>query len=241
VRSVFLGDSHLTSPPGPRHAVVLELLRNLDADRLFVVGDLVQFLIGTPGLRRSHAAAVLDRLEQLARQGVMVTYLEGNHDFGLRPILDPAIEVWTGPGEVQCDGLRVHVAHGDQVQFQDLGYALLRPTVRSRAFRWVLRLAGEGRMQAVGERGARVSADLGLGRGRSWRPQKKAYVRRLGVHGVDLVVLGHSHRLATERIGDARVVQTGACDERAQHVVVDGHQLQLWSGGQCLRSVDVLE
>ncbi len=241
MRSVFLGDAHLTSPPGPRHEVLLAFLRHLEADRLFVVGDLVQFLVGTPGLRRGHAAAVLDRLEELARAGMAVTYLEGNHDFGLRGIIDPAVELWTGPGEVELDGLRVHVAHGDQVQFRDLGYALLRPTVRSRAFRLAVRLVGEARMEALGERGAAVSADLELGRGRSWRPQKKTYVRRLGVRGVDLVVLGHSHRLLTERVADARVVQVGAFDERAQHAVLEGHLLQLWSAGACVRSVDVLD
>ncbi len=227
-RTAFVGDAHLGSTVGVRHRQLVGFLEQLEVDHLFAMGDLFEFLYGHPQLRDG-AAPVLDALDTLAAGGTSVTYLEGNHDFNMAPLLSPAVDVWKGPGEVQLGPLRVHLAHGDQVHPWDPGYAVLRRAVRTRAFGRLAERVGPRRLKRWGERSADASRELEMGRSRDWRPHKKRYVRRLTLGGVDVVVLGHSHKLIAERIGDGWVVQCGAFDERRQHALLVDRKLRLIS------------
>ena len=230
MRTLFLGDAHLRPPAGPIHDRLVAFLDAVDADRLIVMGDLFDFLVGLGRKPASYAAAVLDALGRLARRGVVVTYLEGNHDFHLRPVLDPRVEVWAGPVDLPLGELRVHLAHGDEIQRRDLGYALLRPAVRSRPAIFAGRALGTTLVHRLGHGSARTSRDLRAGRSRDWRAEKLRYARRMAGRGTDLVVLGHSHQLFTERVATTRVLQVGRFDVRDQHALLDGRRLELREG-----------
>ena len=239
MRSVFLGDAHLVAPAGEGHRRLVTFLDRLEADRLFVMGDLFDFLFGTRRAGPGHAAPVLDALHGVAGRGVPVTYLEGNHDLHLRPLLDERIELWEGPGDVQLGDLRIHLAHGDEVQRRDLGYALLRPAVRTELFAAVVTLLGPGRLMLAGQRSAQTSRDMRAGRSRNWRDEKLRYVRHHTIRGADLVVLGHSHQLFFERVGEGTVAQIGRFDVRDQHVILDGRRLQLREGDRVVMEWEV--
>ena len=211
----------------------------LDADRLFVMGDLFDFLFGVPRMDAGHAAGVISAVNRVARRGVAVTYLEGNHDFHLGPLLDEQVERWDGPGDALLSGIAVHLAHGDEIQRRDLGYALLRPAVRSAPFAALVRALGPGLLMRAGQRSAKTSREQRAGRSRNWRPEKIRYVRQEAARGSELVVLGHSHQLFYERLADITVVQVGRFDVRDQHVVLDGRHLELREGDRVVLGTEV--
>ncbi len=230
MRTVFLGDAHLLPPAGPGHDDLVAFIDALCADRLFVMGDLFDFLYGVPGMDPGPARGVLDALGRLAARDVAVTYVEGNHDFHLAPVLPAAVEPWPGPGDTDLGGVRAHVAHGDEIQRRDLGYALLRPLVRTEPVAVAMRLAGPGRLHRLGRLSARTSRGMRAGRSRNWRAEKLRYVRQQASRGRELVVLGHSHQLFFEPVGEALCVQVGRFDVRRQHVVLEGRTVQLREG-----------
>lgn len=230
MRSVFVGDAHLGHTPGPIHGRLVTFLDGIDADHLLVMGDLFDFLVGLGAEPPGHARAVLGALARAAGRGIAVAYVEGNHDFHLRPVLDPRIRVLAGPGDVELGGVRVHLAHGDEIQRRDPGYAVLRPLVRSAPVILAGRLAGTRLVHRLGRGSAETSRSLRAGRSRNWRAEKLRYVRRLAERGADLVVLGHSHQLFTEPVGPGRVLQVGRFDHRDQHAVLVDRRLQLREG-----------
>jgi len=229
-RSVFLGDAHLGHDPGPVHDRLITFLDDLVADRLFVMGDLFDFLVGLGRRVPPHAAPVLDALTRAADRGIGVAYVEGNHDFHLGPVLDPRIQVLSGPGDLALGGVDIHLAHGDEIQRNDPGYALLRPLVRSAPVIGLGRLLGTGLVHRLGRGSAETSRTMRAGRSRNWRDEKLRYVRRRVERGCDLVVLGHSHQLFCEPVGPGWVLQVGRFDYRSQHAVLDGRRLQLREG-----------
>ena len=234
MRTVLLGDAHLTPSKTGAHDRVVRFLERVEADRLFVMGDLFDFLIGQADRPTEHTTSVIGALHDVARRGVHVTYLEGNHDFHLAPLLGTGIEVWTGPGDAQLGPLRVHLAHGDEIQRRDLGYALLRPTIRTDAFAAAVRVIGPRAVHYLGRQSAQTSRNMRAGRSRNWRPEKLRYARRQVSRGADLVVLGHSHQLFHEPVGEGWVVQVGRFDLRDQHVVIEGTRLQLKEGDRVM-------
>jgi len=239
VRSVFLGDAHLGRRPGPAHQRLLAFLDRVDGDHLFVMGDLFDFLVGLGGAAPVHARPVLAALARAADRALEVTYVEGNHDFHLRPVLDERIRVLSGPGDVELGDLRVHLAHGDEIQRKDPGYALLRPMVRSAPVIAAGRLVGTGLVHRLGAGSAHTSRSMRAGRSRNWRDEKLRYVRRRAERGTDLVVLGHSHQLFTEPVGPARVLQIGRFDHRDQHAVLLDRRLQLREGDRVVLERDL--
>jgi UDP-2,3-diacylglucosamine hydrolase len=234
MRTVLLGDAHLTPAKPEVHRRVVRFLRHLEADRLFILGDLFDFLVGLADTPRGDNAEVLDALLSVARRGVRVTYLEGNHDFHLAPLLAPDVEIWPGPGDARLGPLEVHLAHGDEIQRRDLGYALLRPAIRTDLFAAAVKLVGPHVVHTLGRRTAQTSRDLRAGRSRDWRAEKLRYVKRQVSRGADLVVLGHSHQLFHEPVGEGWVAQVGRFDRRDQHVVIEGRRLQLREGDRVM-------
>ena len=75
---------------------------------------------------------VLSRLEQLARSGIPITYLGGNHDFWIGDFLEKeiGIRVHQEPIEVDLQGRRAFLAHGDGLARGDRGYKILKRVLR---------------------------------------------------------------------------------------------------------------
>jgi UDP-2,3-diacylglucosamine pyrophosphatase LpxH len=123
-RAIFVSDVHLGAP-GVQAGRFLEFLKMVSCDRLYLIGDIVDFW---QMRRRFHweplHGAVLGELLLLSKRGIQVTYVPGNHDWFMRAY--PALEV--GGVEVvreaiheAADGRRFLVVHGDE--FDDAGRA----------------------------------------------------------------------------------------------------------------------
>jgi UDP-2,3-diacylglucosamine pyrophosphatase LpxH len=117
-RTVFLSDIHLGSPDC-RADQLLDLLREVDAERWFLVGDIFDFW----AMKRqwywpqSHND-VVQKLLRKARKGAQVVYVPGNHDDANRAFAGHrlgGITVRRQAIHTTADGRRVLVLHGDEL------------------------------------------------------------------------------------------------------------------------------
>lgn len=116
-RTVWISDVHL----GTRNCqaeLLLRFLKGLRTDKLYLVGDIVDFWEFTrSGIYwPSSHNKVVRRVLKMARQGTRVVFIPGNHDENLREYLPIRL------GEIECvrdavhetaDGRRIWVLHGD--------------------------------------------------------------------------------------------------------------------------------
>lgn len=173
--------------------------------RLILLGDLFEFLFG---FRKRSAEEhpfplktyrpVLEALQGLDREGIQITYVEGNHDFFLEPLfrerLKMGVEVIPVWKEERIGGRRAYLAHGDLANPNLIGYRIYRRMIKNRLT--------YGLIEAVGpECSSRVARWLGE---RSFRknhasfpltppPEFRRFARQKFSEGFDLVILGHSH------------------------------------------------
>jgi UDP-2,3-diacylglucosamine pyrophosphatase LpxH len=116
VRTVWISDLHLGTP-GCQAAALLDFLRHVECDTLFLVGDIVDGW----QLKRSWYWPqahndVVQKLLRKARKGTRVIYVPGNHDEFARRYLAhefggiEVVEEWL---HVTADGRRLWVTHGD--------------------------------------------------------------------------------------------------------------------------------
>lgn len=116
LRTVWISDIHLGTP-GCQAAALLDFLRSVECDTLFLVGDIVDGW----QLRRSwywpqSHNDVIQKLLRKARKGTRVVFIPGNHDefaraFALHEF--GGIEVLDDCMHMTADGRRLWVTHGD--------------------------------------------------------------------------------------------------------------------------------
>ena len=116
VRTVWISDLHLGTP-GCQARALLDFLRTVECDTLFLVGDIIDGW----QLRRSWYWPqthndVVQKLLRKARKGTRVIFIPGNHDEFARKYLDHefgGIEVAEEWIHTTADGKRLWVTHGD--------------------------------------------------------------------------------------------------------------------------------
>jgi UDP-2,3-diacylglucosamine pyrophosphatase LpxH len=116
VRTVFISDIHLGTP-GCQAAALLDFLREVECDTLYLVGDIIDGW----QLRRSWYWPqahndVVQKLLRKARKGTRVVFVPGNHDeFARRYVTHKfgGVDVVDEAMHTTADGRRLWVTHGD--------------------------------------------------------------------------------------------------------------------------------
>ena len=193
----LLGDAHLREGDPEVEAFVAFLDRLPGrTSMLAILGDLFAAWIGRADLVRPHHERVVEGLRRLAGRGVRILYVEGNHDFFLAHLYPegPFEAIATEALEVEWDGRRLHLAHGDLMNRHDRQYRAWRLLSKSRPFFAAFNLL---------PRATRLRIVDGLERGmattnmefRGGFPVSEclAYARPRIRAGTDAIVFGHFH------------------------------------------------
>jgi UDP-2,3-diacylglucosamine hydrolase len=212
-KPVYLsGDVHLGAISRERERSFVRWLEHVGAhaERLVLNGDLFDFWFEYSSVvPRGHTRA-LGALAALVDAGLPVVLMGGNHDWWGGSFLEEEIGVTflRDPTVMELAGRRVFLAHGDGLGRGDLGYRMLRLTLRGRLTRWVFGWIHPD----VGARVARAVSKT-EGRGDGSDPDEKARARALESWGVakleaepaiDLVIVGHTHIPVITEVGTGR-------------------------------------
>ncbi len=116
-RSVFISDVHLGTR-GCQAEMLLDFIRTLECDSLYLVGDIVDGWKMRTGWYWPQAHNdVVQKVLRLARKGVAVTYIPGNHDEVVRDFFGVhfgGVVVARDAIHETADGRRFLVTHGDE-------------------------------------------------------------------------------------------------------------------------------
>jgi len=234
-RVYFISDVHLGTPDGPREpweheGAVIAFLRHIrgDAEILYIVGDLFDFWFEYRSSVLKTGARVLFELYTLVESGTRVVYVPGNHDLWLGPYLSQVVGIETldGPADVNHQGLRVLLAHGDEFR-TDWRFHVSRGILKNRLCIAMFRLLHPD----LGLWIARMTSGVSGFRARR-RPvgNRQAYVevaRAKLADGFDVVVSGHYHRPMCENTGEGTLVILGDWLTEDVYAVLEGGEVRL--------------
>jgi UDP-2,3-diacylglucosamine pyrophosphatase LpxH len=116
-RTVFISDVHLGTR-GCQAELLLEFIKSTDCETLYLVGDIVDGWKLKGGWRWPQAHSdVVQKILRMARKGVRVVYIPGNHDDRLRDFCGVhfgGVLVARDAVHEAADGKRYLVTHGDE-------------------------------------------------------------------------------------------------------------------------------
>ncbi|MCO6419340.1 UDP-2,3-diacylglucosamine diphosphatase [Siccirubricoccus sp. KC 17139] len=141
-RTIFLSDIHLGTR-GCRADFLLEFLGRVECERLFLVGDVVDgWRLRKSWYWTEEFDEVVRRILALARRGVEVTYIPGNHDEMFRDWLGlevAGVKLAREAVHQAADGRRFLVIHGDEFDGV-IRYAKFLAHLGDWAYDWALTL-----------------------------------------------------------------------------------------------------
>jgi UDP-2,3-diacylglucosamine pyrophosphatase LpxH len=228
--ALFLSDVHLGSRACQAERL-LSFLKRYECRRIFLLGDIVDFW----ALKRvvywpeSHNT-VVQKLLRLARHGVEIFYIPGNHDEALKSYFDSAfgnVKLKKDYVHVAADGKRYALLHGDQYDqvttcarwlsvLGDASYNLLVDLNRSLSWaRRKLRLGGHWSLADYAKRNIQGAASFISG-------FEVAVARHGKALAVDGVICGHIHTPVIKQLDGVLYLNCGdwvdSCSAIVEHL-----------------------
>ena len=225
--AVLISDVHLVGLNDPTQDALVALLDGLDTLELIILGDLFHFWWGFPGVIDAELTPTIAALHRLARRGVRLRFVPGNHDFAVGETLTAMLGLEVAARlETSWGGRRFVLVHGDEAD-DSWGYALTRLVLRGPLFAMLMWALGPVRARRLGLRLAGGSLSLAAHAPKPWlvaaqRAWADAEVR---AGRAEVVVMGHSHSLEhTQLEGGDEYINLGdfARDLRYLAVLNDG-------------------
>ncbi|WP_306304559.1 UDP-2,3-diacylglucosamine diphosphatase [Methylogaea oryzae] len=116
-RTVWISDVHLGTR-GCKAEYLLDFLRSVECDCLYLVGDIIDFWkMRSGGYWPQLHSELLRTVMGMAKRGIRVIYIPGNHDEFFRDYVDTVfggIEIHASAIHTGADGRRFLVMHGDE-------------------------------------------------------------------------------------------------------------------------------
>jgi UDP-2,3-diacylglucosamine pyrophosphatase LpxH len=116
LRTVWISDVHLGTT-GCKAELLLDFLKSIECDTLYLVGDIIDgWRLKRSWYWNEAHNDVVRRVLKLARKGVRVVYIPGNHDEALRPYVGlnlGGVELMETAVHTTADGRKLWVLHGD--------------------------------------------------------------------------------------------------------------------------------
>ena len=193
----MIADAHLRGDDETtdRFLRFLRSIGNAD-DTVILAGDIFDLWVVRDGLEMPFHWSFLESVADLRRRGIHVKYIEGNRDYfvaeryGDRPFSSVIEEVLVEDHA----GRRIHIAHGDLLNTQDLQYRrwrrLSRSTPARKLVRWTPGWVLAPLFHSIESRLRTTNTSFRM---RFPVDQAKEYAQRAFDEGCDFIVLGHFH------------------------------------------------
>lgn len=201
---------------------------------LIINGDLFEFWFEWRRVIPRQGFRTLAALAALRESGTRIIYVAGNHDCWGGEVLrdDVGAEYQLGPWEGAIGPWRTRVEHGDGLrEREDRGYRLVRPIMRSPAAIRLFRALHPDlatRLALGSSQASRTYSARDGGRGL----RAIAHARLEHEPALDLLVMGHSHVAALERLPSGSVfANAGSWLDAPTYLALDDDRVALRTWG----------
>ncbi len=204
---LIVSDLHISGADDPLYFSLLLILREraVAGDIVVLAGDLFDLFIGNKPIFIQRYSDLFAALSEAGKKGVEIHYIEGNHDFliasAFRGII--GLTVHSHDVNIEIEGKRFYLAHGDTVDSRDYAYLLMRAFFRSLWMKAWIGLTPGKYLDKIGHSMSRKSrrkkpvssSSLPLHRREYLRRTYRSYAAERLAQGYDFVILGHCHDL----------------------------------------------
>lgn len=201
---------------------------------LILLGDIFDFWFEWREVVPAYWFDLLLRLGRLKRQGLVIWFISGNHDFHPGSYLhqEVGLNISHDPLEFRARDKCFYVAHGDGLARRDKGYRLLKSVIRHPASIWLYShllhpdwgISLARKTSAASRKHRKIDKE-------AWAEEYFAFARERFAEGYDHVILGHLHHPQLRILGEKSYLNCGDWLSQFSYGRYDGQRLELlrWS------------
>ena len=197
----------------------------------FFMGDLFDFYFEYPDLIPKSYFDFFEKTKVLKESGIALYFLAGNHDYWVGDHITNDImdEVYLDDKQIEINGKKFFLTHGDGLLSWDHGYRFLKKVIRSKTFIWLFhwlhptigyRIAGmisrSGKKDTHGED---FNEDV--------RVELQKVAKEHFDNGYDFMISGHYHLGEMFLIEKGKLVVLGDWFHRPSYALFNGEDLEL--------------
>ena len=232
----IFSDVHLGSGPDSKEIVKKEKIKELcelvktDGDRLVILGDLFDFWFEYKHTMPKHQFAVLNMLYNLTSSGIKVDYVSGNHDFWMHDFFETEMNlpIHRDSFDLEYNGLKMHLIHGDGLSPSDKGYHFLKRIFRNRLNIWLYRnLLPPDFAFWLASKFSGTSREYTARRDHHFKQDYENYAEQKINNGYDFVAIGHLHLPVYKEFENGIYINTGDFINHFSYVKIDGKNIEL--------------
>ncbi len=203
-KTFFISDTHLDPARPETTAMFLDILseRVAGAKALYLLGDIFEFWIGDDAVSDT-ASEVARATTSLVATGTKIFFIPGNRDFliGTAYAAKAGWEILSEPAEVEINGVKILLLHGDSLCTDDHAYQAFRQQVRnpawqqdflSRSIVERLNMAEQARTQSQGYTADADNAIMDV--------NNQAVLEEFANSSATIMIHGHTHRPNTHSL-----------------------------------------
>lgn len=194
----FVGDAHFASRDGERRRHFFNFIQKNKStlNTLVLMGDFFDFWFGFRDLSllKKEYGDILELLKKLRSEGIEIIYLEGNHEFRMEPYMRETlgIDVYNNWAEIDLDGKKVYLAHGDRA-YPTVSHRILICILRNKLTYVLISLFGPRIVITVAKWWSSGSRKRSLKESSKVISRLKRFAQRKLNENFDAVILAHTH------------------------------------------------
>ena len=190
-----------------------------EASHVFIVGDLFEFWMEYQYYIPKKHFNLLAKLGSLTENGVKVYYLSGNHDFNLGTFFNQHLGIKTCDVlDIEVQGLKLHLLHGDGMAQTDGSYRLLKKVIRAPLSNFLFKLLHPDWGMALAEWVGKTSRGVPR-KGKKAEYQQAANETIQEIEGANAIIHGHTHRFFIREIAENKYhINTGEWLKNLQYI-----------------------
>ena len=234
-RLFFISDAHFGSESEEKEEEKLKRFQQfLDSnlkenDYLFIVGDLFDFWFEYRYLIPKDCFRVLNILYNLAKKGIKIFYISGNHDYWENGFFkkEMGVEFYHDSLTIDLMSKRFYLHHGDGFIKKDKRYLLLRSILRNKVNIWLYKLIHPDLSAFLAKYFSNLSRTNSTEKYYSSFEEYFRFARERFEEGVDFVIMGHTHIPIIKEFEDRFFINIGDWMENFTYGIYDGFQFRL--------------
>lgn len=216
---LFISDLHLDATRPATAAAFFRFLEQeaVKADALYILGDLFELWLGDDD-DSEWVLDVREHLQRLARSGTGIYFLHGNRDFllGQDFAVAAGMELLPEFHQLELDGQRILLMHGDTLCIDDHEYQAFRQQVRQPQWIEAVMARPLAERRALGRQLREQSQSMNSRKSEDIMDVAESEVRAvMAQHRADKLIHGHTHRPARHRVAQGERIVLGDWDDLA--------------------------
>ncbi|MBF0361017.1 MAG: UDP-2,3-diacylglucosamine diphosphatase [Oligoflexia bacterium] len=209
----IISDVHAKESDSEEYKLLLRFLKHkktTEAREIFLLGDIFEFMCGRRSLYYQKFSEYFDILASLIKEGRVIHYFEGNHDFHLKELYANYFKlknintndignfkIHYGALELERFGKKFMFAHGDEIFFDGVIYPIYKKTIMSFPIKKAMQVIPDDVLDTLGEIASNLSKGIRRRKNLDYSFIRNNFRDKVALLATkkkyDVVVLGHVH------------------------------------------------